>query len=181
MPTLLRYRLLGFLLGLAVLIVAAAAILAQLDPALRHPLVALRLIRSASPSSLPIPVRAVRRPELRDTWGAARSGGRGHQGIDIFAPRGREILSATRGIVITVGASTLGGKIVRVLGPGGHWHYYAHLEKFADVQPGDVIPEGRVLGYVGDSGNANGTPPHLHYGIYRFRGGAINPYPLLRR
>ena len=147
---------------------------------MRHPLIALRLIRSEPPSSIRIPVRGVRSSQLRNSWGAPRSGGRNHQGIDIFAPRGREIVSSTRGIVVTVGQNALGGRIVRVLGPHGHWHYYAHLERFADIRPGDVIPEGHVLGYVGDSGNARGTPPHLHYGIYRFEGGAINPYPLLR-
>ncbi|HEX7832587.1 MAG TPA: M23 family metallopeptidase [Thermoanaerobaculia bacterium] len=147
---------------------------------MRHPIVAMRLIRSAVPSTIRVPVRGVKPKDLRDTWGASRSGGRSHQGIDIFAPRGREIVSATRGIVVTVGENALGGRIVRVLGPGGQWHYYAHLERFADVRAGDLVAEGRVLGYVGDSGNAKGTPPHLHYGIYRFEGGAINPYPLLR-
>lgn len=145
----------------------------------RHPFVALQLIRSDAPSSLPIPVRGVRRSDLRNSWGAPRSGGRNHKGIDIFAPRGREILSTTPGLVVTVGHNLLGGRIVWVLGPGGHWHYYAHLEKFGDVRPGDVIREGTVVGYVGDSGNAKGTPPHLHYGIYRFSGGAMNPYVFL--
>ena len=69
---------------------------------------------------------------------------------------------------------------MRVLGPGGYWHYYAHLERFARIRPGDVIAEGTVVGYVGNSGNAKGTPPHLHYGIYRFQGGAVNPYVFLR-
>ena len=82
--------------------------------------------------------------------------------------------------MVTVGHNRLGGRIVRVFGPGGQWHYYAHLDRFADVRTGDVIAGGTVIGYVGDSGNARGTPPHLHYGIYRFRGGAINPYPLLK-
>jgi peptidoglycan LD-endopeptidase LytH len=145
----------------------------------RHPWVALRLIKSEAPASLPVPVRGVRRSDLRNTWGAPRSGGRNHKGIDIFAPRGREILSTTPGIVVTVGRSSLGGRIVRVLGPGGYWHYYAHLERFGDVRAGDVISEGSVIGYVGDSGNAKGTPPHLHYGIYRFEGGAVNPYTFL--
>lgn len=146
---------------------------------LRHPIVALRLIRGDAPATLPVPVRGVGRSALRNSWGAPRSGGRDHKGIDIFAPRGREIISATRGIVVTVGHNELGGRIVRILGPGGYWHYYAHLERFANVRPGDVIAEGTVVGYVGDSGNAKGTPPHLHYGIYRFRGGAVNPYLLL--
>jgi murein DD-endopeptidase MepM/ murein hydrolase activator NlpD len=174
----MRKRLI--LLGvLAIVIAALAYVDTTAGPVFRHPLTALRLIRSSPPSNIRVPVQGVSPSQLRDSWGAPRSGGRHHQGIDIFAPRGREIVSSTRGIIVTVGTNTLGGRIVRVLGPGGYWHYYAHLERFADIRAGDIIGEGRVLGYVGDSGNARGTPPHLHYGIYRFRGGAINPYPLL--
>ena len=53
------------------------------------------------------------------------------------------------------------------------------LERFADIRQGNIVTPGTILGYVGDSGNARGTPPHLHYGIYRSRGGAMNPYPRL--
>jgi murein DD-endopeptidase MepM/ murein hydrolase activator NlpD len=65
-----------------------------------------------------------------------------------------------------------------VLGPGGQRHYYAHLDRFAGVFAGMRVQAGTLLGYVGNSGNAKGTPPHLHYGIYT-ASGAINPYPLL--
>jgi len=150
-------------------------------PLLRHPIAALQLIRTDAPRQLPVPVRGVRREQLVDTWGAARSGGRHHQGIDIFAARGTLVVSATRGIVVTVGHNQLGGRIVRVIGPGGYWHYYAHLETYGSIREGQIIEAGAVLGTVGDSGNARGTPPHLHYGIYRFRGGAVNPFVLLRR
>ncbi|HUR79116.1 MAG TPA: M23 family metallopeptidase [Thermoanaerobaculia bacterium] len=121
----------------------------------------------------------MKRAQLADTWGAPRSGGRSHQGIDIFAKRGTPVVSSTRGIVVTVGHNRLGGRIVRVLGPGGYWHYYAHLERFGPVREGQLVDAGTVLGTVGDSGNARGTPPHLHYGIYRFRGGAVNPFVYL--
>lgn len=168
------------LLAAGLLLAAVVYVRAEAGAAFRHPLLALRLVTSEPSAVLPVPVRGVRPSDLRNSWGAPRSGGRDHKGIDIFAPRGRAIVSSTRGIVMTVGTNRLGGRVVRVLGPGGHWHYYAHLERFGDVRPGDVIAAGTVIGYVGDSGNARGTPPHLHYGIYRFRGGAINPYPLLR-
>lgn len=168
---------------MVVLFVIAAAAVFYLrqygGPLFRHPVVAVRLIRTDAPPRLPVPVRGVAASRLVDTWGGIRSGGRRHQGIDIFAPRGREIVSTTRGIVVTVGYASLGGRVVRVLGPGGYWHYYAHLERFAAIRPGDLVEAGTVLGYVGDSGNARGTPPHLHYGIYRFRGGAVNPYDFL--
>ena len=58
-------------------------------------------------------------------------------------------------------------------------HYYAHLDHFADIAVGARIYQGEIIGYVGNTGNARGTPPHLHYGIYTISGEAINPYPLL--
>lgn len=124
----------------------------------------------------PLPGRA-----LSDTWGAARSGGRSHQGIDIFAPRGTAIRSATRGFVARIGEDELGGRTVTVTGPGGHHHYYAHLERYPDLKAGQWIAAGTVVGYVGDSGNARGTPTHLHYGVYTPSWQAVNPYPLLKR
>lgn len=128
-------------------------------------------------SSLPSPL-----PEknLTDTWGAARSQGRSHEGIDIFAERGTPIQSTTQGIVSKVGENNLGGRVVVVVGPGGAGHYYAHLEDYADISPNDWVNQGDIIGYVGDSGNAKGTPPHVHYGIY-INGSAVNPYPLLQK
>lgn len=145
----------------------------------RKPFFMFELLRAAPQATLPIPVDGVVRRDLRDSWNAPRSGGRRHQGIDIFAPRHTPVRSTTAGVVVTVGTQPLGGRIVRVLGPGGEWHYYAHLERFADIRQGKIVMPGTVLGYVGDSGNARGTPPHLHYGIYRPGGGALNPYPRL--
>lgn len=150
--------------------------------AFAHPIVAARLMFSDAPAKLPVPVTGVAPRRLVDSWDSPRPGGRPHRGIDIFARRGTPIVSTTRGIVLTVGESRLGGRIVRILGPGGHWHYYAHLERFAPgIRSGDVIAAGTVIGYVGDSGNARGTPPHLHYGVYQWQGEAVNPYPLLAR
>ena len=128
-------------------------------------------------NSLPSPL-----PEqgLTDTWGAARSQGRSHEGIDIFAARGTPIQSTTQGIVRKVGENNLGGRVVVVVGPGGAGHYYAHLEDYADISANDWVNAGDIIGYVGDSGNAKGTPPHVHYGIY-INGSAVNPYPLLQK
>lgn len=76
------------------------------------------------------------------------------------------------------GDNVLGGHVLWVLGPGGQRHYYAHLEGFSPLSVGERIHAGTVLGYVGNTGNAKTTPPHLHYGIYG-HAGAINPFPLL--
>jgi len=137
-----------------------------------------RLSWQDAPVSLPVPVQGVAPRRLADTWGAARSGGRTHQGIDIFAKRGTPVLAATEGVVTRIGENTLGGQVVWVMGPGRQMHYYAHLDGYADIRRGQLVAPGDVLGFVGNTGNAKGTPPHLHYGIYA-GGGALNPYPLL--
>jgi len=128
-------------------------------------------------NSLPSPLP---QQNLSDTWGAARSQGRTHEGIDIFAARGTPIQATTAGIVSKIGENTLGGRVVVIVGPGGAGHYYAHLEEYADIAPNDWVDAGDIIGYVGDSGNAKGTPPHVHYGIY-IQGNAVNPYPLLQK
>jgi peptidoglycan LD-endopeptidase LytH len=172
-------------LGVALIVIAASLSLAhwaladRLPPVLQHPVVAWRLVRADAPTHLPVPVAGVQRSALRDTWHAARPGDRLHEGIDIFAPRGREVLSTTPGIVVSLASTDLGGLVVRVLGPGGQWHYYAHLDRHGPIEPGQIVEAGALLGFVGNTGNARDTPPHLHYAIYAPAGGAINPYPLL--
>lgn len=126
--------------------------------------------------SLPNPLPGQR---FADTWHGARSGGRKHEGVDIFAKRGTPIRSTTSGVVVKVGTNTLGGKIVSVM-TGRTVHYYAHLEDYGEVKRHQWIEQGTVIGTVGDSGNAKGTPPHLHYGIYTPTG-AVNPYPLIKQ
>ena len=125
-----------------------------------------------------VPVEGASPTNLTDTWGAARGEGRSHEGIDIFAPCGHPVVSSTEGLVISTGENRLGGQVVWVMGPGGSRHYYAHLSGFADVDRGDHVQPGDTLAYVGNTGNAAGTPCHLHYGVY-LSGGARNPYPLL--
>lgn len=139
----------------------------------------MELERQAAPMSVAVPVDGVKRSALRDSWHAPRSGGRRHEGIDIFAKRGTPVRATTEGIVLRTSTNGLGGQAVWTLGPGGQRHYYAHLDRFADVRSGQRIVAGTVLGYVGTTGNARRTPPHLHYGIYTRRG-PINPFDLLK-
>ena len=161
---------------LAVLLLGGYALF---GPYIKNMLYAMRLASMPAPGALPVPVRGVEPRGLRDTWGGARSEGRKHEGIDIFAKRGTAVIAATEGVVLRVSTNRLGGQVVWVLGPGGQRHYYAHLDRYADIENGERVRAGTVLGYVGDTGNAKGTPPHLHYGIYEAEG-AINPYPLLK-
>lgn len=165
------------LIVLLLLVVALAALAPLLRPAARRLIFVYRLAVDAPPAHLrnPIDLKSLR---LVDTWGAPRAGGRRHEGIDIFAPQGTPVVSTTRGMVTEVGTNTLGGQVIWVLGPGLESHYYAHLDRFGDVHPGDLVDAGDVLGFVGRTGNARGTPFHLHYGIYH-HGKAANPYPRL--
>ncbi|CAM3573226.1 M23 family metallopeptidase [Deinococcus frigens] len=166
-------------LGLIVFLALLAGALYLLWPQIRNAQRYSALLSAPTPAedSLPSPLPG---QNLTDTWGAARSQGRRHEGIDIFAKRNTPIHATTRGIVLNVGPNGLGGRTVMVLGPGGQRHYYAHLEKYPELERGEWIEAGTVVGYVGNSGNAKNTPPHLHYGIYA-GGGAINPYGLLEK
>ncbi|MET0814670.1 MAG: M23 family metallopeptidase [Pseudoxanthomonas sp.] len=150
------------------------------QPFMARPRAAWELSRMAPPAALPVPVQGVRASRIADTFGAPRGGDRSHAGVDIFAPRGTPVLSATRGIVLSVREGGLGGRQVWVLGPGRERHYYAHLDDWqTGLEAGDVLAPGDPLGTVGATGNARGTPPHLHYGIYG-EDGARDPLRLLR-
>ena len=174
-----RTRRLRSCLTLLTLAVLLCILIAVMFPVLRHPVLLARLFTSPAPAAVRIPVMGVTKREIPNSWGFPRSGGRSHQGVDIFAQRGTPVLSATEGIVIRTGNNELGGQVINVLGPGRQVHYYAHLDRYGGFKPGDYVYPGNILGYVGNTGNARNTPPHLHYGIYDPVRGAINPWPVL--
>ena len=128
---------------------------------------------------LTMPVQNIGTKAIANTWHAARDGNRLHEGQDIFALRGTPVFSATEGYVANIGENSLGGQTVSVIGAGGRVYYYAHLEGYAPrLAEGDFVTKQTLLGYVGTTGNAAGTPPHLHFGVYD-SSGALNPLPLL--
>ena len=94
-----------------------------------------------------------------------------HKGIDIFAKKGTSVVAPTYGLVIFRGTIELGGRVIVLLGPKLRLHYFAHLDS-ADVGPGHWVSTAQVLGHVGNSGNAKGKPPHLHYDVM-----TLLPYP----
>jgi len=139
----------------------------------------VRLYGEAPDSTLAMPLQDVAKKQIANTWHAPRGTDRVHEGQDIFAPKGTPIYSATEGYVYNVGENRLGGQTVSVIGAGGRVYYYAHLDSYApNLAEGDHVTTQTVLGYVGTTGNAQGTPPHLHFGVYT-SSGAINPLPLL--
>jgi len=160
--------------------VVAVGLLIIAEPVLRRLIVFARLSSMPAPSSLPVPVDGAQPRQIGDSWGDPRSGGRTHKGVDIFAPRGTPVRSTTDGLILRVGINRLGGNIVAVLGPGLYVHYYAHLDHFGVFDDGDIVKQGDILGYVGNTGNAMGMAYHLHYGVYTPSRAAINPWPLLR-
>lgn len=93
-------------------------------------------------------------------WGVSGT----HKGIDIFAPQGKPVLAAGGGLVVYSGQISLGGNVVLVLGAKWRFHYYAHLQS-ATVTTGQWVWQGNQLGLVGNTGNAAGKPPHLHYSV----------------
>ena len=118
------------------------------------------------------------------TFGAPRMTGtkyeHTHQGNDIFATGGTPLYATSRGVIARKAVAVLGGNKLWLVAADGTQYYYAHLSAYADgIEDGAVVEAGQVLGYVGDTGNARGTPPHLHFEIHPGGGAAIDPYPIL--
>ncbi len=138
------------------------------------------LTLEAEPSLL-FPVSGQGNRAIQSFFGVDRDGGRrSHHGIDIFAARGTPVLAAADGVVRSVSPNNLGGNVVWLNDERRNQSlYYAHLDSHA-VQAGQRVRTGDTIGYVGNTGNARTTPPHLHFGIYRRGRGPIDPLAHVR-
>ncbi|MEO8217219.1 MAG: M23 family metallopeptidase [Acidobacteriota bacterium] len=143
---------------------------AEALPRLHHPL-----------TMVAMPVQGLSVTRIDDSFGAPRDGGkRKHRGIDLFAPRGTPVLAVSDGYISFIGEQPKGGRCLWLSTEEGVAFYYAHLDRWASgIYEGEIVRQGEILGYVGNTGNAATTSPHLHFGVIEDEE-ALNPYPLLR-
>ena len=138
---------------------------------------------------LVVPIESIRPADLHDTYDERRGGGtRPHEALDILAPRGTPVISATDGILRKLHSSVAGGLMVYAADASDRFILmYGHLDRYAEgLVEGQRLRQGQVIGYVGTTGNAPANTPHLHFAIARgrpsrawWRGTPVNPYPLL--
>lgn len=129
-----------------------------------------------------MPVRGIFPNTLDSNFGAPRGGGtRSHDGLDIMAPEGREILACVNGTVESMRWNELGGNTIWLRGDDGLLYYFAHLSRYNEaLRQGSKVLAGDLLGYVGSTGNA--TTPHLHFEIHQSKSSpGLDPYGILRR
>lgn len=115
-----------------------------------------------------------------DTWGAPRSGGRSHEGVDMISARGTPLAAIFEGTIRRISNSSLGGKSLWLRATNGDQFYYAHLDGYGDISVGQTVAEGYIVGYNGSTGNAPSWLPHLHFEFHPGGGRAVNPYPLVK-
>lgn len=141
-----------------------------------------------APAALLIPVSGIPAEQLDDSFADGRGGTRVHEAIDIMAPTGTPVVAAADGRIVKLFTSVPGGLTIYQFDPGETLaYYYAHLQRYADgLVEGQEVRRGDVIGYVGSTGNADPSAPHLHFAIFMlgpeknwWQGTAVNPYPLL--
>jgi peptidoglycan LD-endopeptidase LytH len=136
-----------------------------------------------------IPVAGVPPKALRSTYYEKRGSTRAHEALDILAPRGTAVLAVEKGTIAKFFNSQRGGLTIYQFDDDDEFaYYYAHLDRYAaDLDEGEKVKRGQVIGYVGTSGNAPPNTPHLHFAIFKlgperrwWQGAPIDPYLVLQ-
>ena len=144
--------------------------------------------RGGDGTKLIVPVQGIEAKALRDDFTQPRSNGRTHGAIDILAPLGTPVVAAADGTIRKLFSSKAGGLTIYQFDRDEKLlYYYAHLDRYdPSITEGEFVVQGTVIGYVGTTGNARGTP-HLHFSVEElppskewWKGTPVNPYPLLR-
>ena len=112
-----------------------------------------------------------------DSWGYPRSGGRTHEGTDMMAAMGAPVVAITDGRITFEGTGVTAGKWLILSGDDGNSYYYMHNQ--SNMVASGRVKAGQQIATVGDTGNAIGGPPHVHFEYHPGGGGPVNPYPLL--
>lgn len=151
-------------------------------------LVSTRSLDSRESALLPVPVEGIGREQLRDTYNQSRSEGRTHHAIDIHAPRGTPVIAVVDGTIRKLHNGARGGLAIYLMDDDGTTrYYYAHLDGYAQgLYEGQRVQRGEIIGYVGDTGNAQPGDYHLHFSVAIldspsrwWEGENLNPYDLL--
>jgi murein DD-endopeptidase MepM/ murein hydrolase activator NlpD len=128
-------------------------------------------------TTLVFPVRGYDAGAIISQFGDKRSHG-SHQGVDIKAPRWTPVVAATAGFIERLHEGGSAGRAIYLRAGDGKRYFYAHLEDIA-VAEMEAVRAGELIGYVGDSGNARRTTPHLHFEIMVGQREAVDPLPYL--
>tara|TARA_R110001599_G_scaffold28969_5_gene99602 strand:+ start:14558 stop:15076 length:519 start_codon:yes stop_codon:yes gene_type:complete len=138
---------------------------------------------------LQIPVSGIAVGDLRDSYLDPRGGDRLHEAIDIMAPTGTSVVAVDDGTIIKLFNSVPGGLTIYQFDAAGELaYYYAHLDRYAaNLSEGQLIKRGDLIGYVGTTGNADASTPHLHFATFQlgpekqwWTGTPVNPFPLFK-
>jgi murein DD-endopeptidase MepM/ murein hydrolase activator NlpD len=136
-----------------------------------------------------IPIPGIKPEDLTPQFYDKR-GERGHEALDIMAPRGMPVVAVEDGTIARLFTSAGGGLTIYQFDPTETYvYYYAHLDQYAEgLAEGDVVMRGQLIGYVGSTGNAHPSAPHLHFGISHlgpekqwWKGEPLDPYPALKQ
>ena len=153
------------------------------------PITMALVVSTSAPQLMAPPLDGLKASELHDSFDQMRGASR-HEAIDILAARGTPVNAVVDGVIAKLFLSKAGGKTIYLFDPPGAFcYYYAHLDAYQpELREGMHVSHGQVIGYVGSTGDASPSAPHLHFTIFRlgpekhwWEGTAVNPYPILLR